>query len=81
LKRNLNSGWWISPDPAGSLIQSGDIMKQALLLTDTSSKQTRQLTLIIPRDIFSALHPMDKLGAEALEKVGAVIIAEDSDWV
>jgi hypothetical protein len=56
-------------------------MNRALLSTNTGGKQTHHHPLIIPRDIFSALHPMDKLGAEALEKVGAAIIVEDSDWV
>jgi len=53
----------------------------AILSTESSDKQSHKRLLLIPRAVFSALHPMDKMGALALEKVGAVIIVEESDWV
>jgi len=56
-------------------------MDQAILSTESSDKQGRRRLLLIPRVVFSALHPMDKIGALALEKVGAAIIVEESDWV
>jgi hypothetical protein len=56
-------------------------MDQPFLSTELSGKQSQQRLLIIPRIVFSALHPLDKIGALALEKVGAAIIVEDSDWV
>jgi hypothetical protein len=56
-------------------------MEQAFLSTESSDKQSHRRLLLIPRVVFSALHPMDKIGALALEKVGAAIIVEESDWV
>ena len=53
----------------------------AILSTESPGKQNHQRLLLISRSVFTALHPMDKMGALALEKVGAVIIVEDSDWV
>ena len=53
----------------------------AILSTELSDKQNYKIPLLIPRAVFSALHPMDKMGALALKKVGLVIIVEDSDWV
>lgn len=55
-------------------------MNQAILSTELSGKQSHRRLLLIPRIVFSAIYPMDKLGAHALEKVGAAIIVEDSDW-
>jgi hypothetical protein len=51
----------------------------AILSTELSDKQNHKRLLLIPRSVFTALHPMDKIGAQALVKVGAAIIVEDSD--
>ena len=53
----------------------------AILSTELSDRQNHQRLLLISRSVFTALHPMDQMGAKALEKVGAVIIVEESDWV
>jgi hypothetical protein len=53
----------------------------AILSTELSDKQNHQRLLLISRSVFTALHPMDKMGALALEKVGLAIIVEESDWV
>jgi len=55
-------------------------MDQAILSTESSDKQSHRSLLLSPRVVFSALHPMDKIGTLALEKVGAAIIVEESDW-
>ena len=82
MNRELNkTGWRICPDSAGSRRQPRDGDLMAILSTELSDKQNHQRLLLISRSVFTALHPMDKIGALALEKVGAVIIVEESDWV
>jgi hypothetical protein len=45
--------------------------------TSLAQSQTIEQVLTIPRSVYSALHPFDKLAAQALEKVGNVRIVED----
>jgi hypothetical protein len=44
----------------------------------SSQPQIRDEVIVISRDVFRALHPLDQLAARALEKVGKVRIDQDN---
>ena len=53
-------------------------MQQSLPIC-SSQPQTHEDVLIIPSQVFRALHPLDQLAARALEKVGKVRIEKEEE--
>ncbi|MGD1003937.1 MAG: hypothetical protein ABR887_00765 [Methanoregulaceae archaeon] len=47
--------------------------------TSSAQSQTTEKVLTIPRSVYSALHPIDQMAAQALEKVGKVRIVDEEE--
>jgi hypothetical protein len=49
------------------------------LQTKTRNTCTQETVLVLPREVYSALHPLDQLAAQALEKVGKIRIIDEEE--
>ena len=77
MKGTVNAGWRGYPSSAGSLLRREVRMQQNLQTVCYSQTRISEEILVIPHDLFRALHPMEQLMARALEKVGKVRIEKD----
>lgn len=53
-------------------------MQQTIQTYGTRSSTTEGV-LMIPRVVYAALHPMDQLAAQALERIGKVRIIDENE--
>jgi len=54
-------------------------MQKSASVWSSRSNPTTDQVLVIPRDVYRALHPLDQLMAQALEKIGKVRFVEKDD--